>query len=465
MAIAMKISSVNPFTGEVNGEFELLSMAQASEEIAGSRKAFARWRDVPVSERSALLKSLAAVLRKNARKYAEMITREMGKPITEARAEIEKCAWISDYFAENAEKFLADESVSATAGKSYVSFEPLGIVLGIMPWNFPFWQAFRFAVPAVAAGNVCALKHASNVPMCAEEIEKAFIEAGFPANVFRTLMIDPKTAAEIIEKDLVDGVSLTGSVAAGSQIGSVAGKRIKKVVLELGGSDPFVVLDDADVKKAAETAVRARFVNAGQSCVAAKRFIVMKSVQKEFEEELIRQFKSLKVGDPMDEATQIGPLAKKEFAEALGKQLEDARKKGAEIVLGPEPPRNGFFFRPAAVLKARPEMAVMSEEVFGPIAPVMAVATEEEAVKIANSTEFGLGASVWSRDLKRAESVARRMDAGFVAINDTVKSDPRLPFGGVKKSGVGRELSVFGIREFVNVKTVVVQGGNGHAGD
>jgi len=327
-----------------------------------------------------------------------------------------------------------------------------------MPWNFPFWQAARWAVPTLAAGNVCLLKHASNVPMTALEIDRIWREAGFPEYVFQTLLIGPKSAEHLIEKDLVDGVSLTGSVDAGANVGSIAGKNLKKVVLELGGSDPFLVLEDADLEKAAAAAIRSRMANAGQSCIAAKRLIVKKSVSEQFTEKLVAAMNALKVGDPMDEATDLGPVAKKEFLDPLARQLDDAARKGACIYRGPRPPQQGYFFQPVVLTGLTEDMLVLKEEVFGPIASVIDVSDDEEMIRIANETEFGLGAAVWTRDIAKAEKIVRQIASGFVAVNTIVKSDPRLPFGGVKKSGFGRELSHFGLKEFVNVKTVLICG-------
>ena len=387
-----------------------------------------------------------------------MITREMGKPIKESLAEIEKCAWLCDYYAGEVERMLLPEEIKTENKKSYVMFQPLGVVLAIMPWNFPFWQAFRFGIPAVAAGNVILLKHASNVPQTAISIEDSFRAAGFPEGVFKTMMIDSKEALNLIDNDKVDAVSLTGSNAAGEEVGAHAAARIKKIVLELGGSDPFIVLDDADIEKAGRIAANARMINAGQSCIAAKRFIVMESVAEEFKTNFMARLKELKLGDPMDENTDVGPLARRDLLEALKRQLLDARTGGAEVVQTEQSGfRKGFFFSPCVVYNPKLDSKVMTEEVFGPIAPVVIVKSEDEAVKIANDTQFGLGASIWSRNIDRAEKLAARIESGFVAINDMVKSDPRLPFGGVKKSGIGRELSHYGLKEFVNIKTVVVK--------
>ncbi len=453
----MKIQSLNPFTEEVVREFDPLDFEHCRDSVGRARDALRKWRSRSKSDRCECIRKAAAVLRAGRRRYAEIATREMGKPITQSLGEIDKCARLCDFYAESAAEFLRDETIRTEAAKSYVAFEPLGVILGVMPWNFPFWQVFRFAIPTMAAGNVCLLKHASNVPETALEIEKILGEAGFPPHVFRTLLIDSASALRLIEEDLVDGVSLTGGKEAGMKVGSVAGGSIKKLVLELGGSDPFLVLDDADLGEAAETAVLARFLNAGQSCIAAKRIIVSTRVFGEFLDRMTDVLKGLTIGDPMDKAVFMGPLARKEFVGALKEQLDDAARGGARIILGPEPPKGrGFFLRPAIVTDVSPDMRVMTEEVFGPVAPVIA-ADDEEMIRLANSTEFGLGASVWSKDLARAASMARRLEVGFVAINDMVKSDPRLPFGGVKKSGVGRELSHYGLKEFTNVKTVVVR--------
>ncbi|MDA8433272.1 MAG: NAD-dependent succinate-semialdehyde dehydrogenase [Nitrospiraceae bacterium] len=453
----MKIQSVNPYTEEVMQEFDLMKADQVEAEIGRSRRVFSEWRGLPVRERARYVKRLGDQLKAEKRRYAEIMTREMGKAIRESVAEVEKCAWLCDYYAENGERFLEPEEIGTEAKRSYVMFQPLGIVLAVMPWNFPFWQAFRFGIPAVTAGNVVVLKHASNVPMCALAIEEAFTKAGFPGNVFKTLLISAKDALKLIDEDKVDAVSLTGSNQAGEEVGAHAGRKIKNLVLELGGSDPFIVLDDADVEKAGRVAVTARMINSGQSCIAAKRFIVMEEIAEEFKKVFLGRLKELKIGDPMDETTDVGPVAKREILDTLNEQRENAKAKGAEILQAGHSFSKGLFFSPCVISNPNPQMRIMTEEVFGPIAPVIVVRDEDEAVRIANDTPFGLGASVWSRDLKRAERIAERIDAGCIAINDMVKSDPRLPFGGVKKSGVGRELSHYGLKEFVNIKTVVVR--------
>ncbi|MBN2790671.1 MAG: NAD-dependent succinate-semialdehyde dehydrogenase [Candidatus Delongbacteria bacterium] len=452
----MKIKSINPYTEEVMAEYDLLKWDETLEKINEARNTFYAWKGTDIKVRVRLLRNLATVLRVNKKKYAETITKEMGMIIRSSTASVEKCAWLCDYYADNAEKFLKDEHIETQNQKSYISFEPLGIVFEIMPWNFPFWQVFRQAVPSITAGNVCILKHASNVPQCALAIEEIFSEAGYFDGVFTTLLVDSKTAMRIIDEDLVDAVSLTGSNNAGEKVGEIAGKRIKPMVLELGGSDPFIVLEDADIDKAVKAAVLSRTLNSGQSCIAAKRFIVMDSIAKEFSEKFISGMNKLKIGDPLDESTDIAPLARPEFVKELQVQLEDTVKKGGKISRQQERPEKGYFFSPCVVSNTTEDMKVINEEVFGPIAPIIVVQTEDEAVRIANNTEYGLGAAIFTENIERAERLAKRIQAGTVAINDFVKSDPRLPFGGTKKSGAGRELSELGIKEFVNKKTIVV---------
>lgn len=452
----MKIKSVNPYTEEVNWTYDSFSFEECESMIENSRAAFSGWSSLSVEERTKYFSRAGKVIRQNAEIYAEIITKEMGKPIRQSRSEIEECACLCDYYAENAAEFLKDEVVDIGAEKSYVTFEPLGLIFGIMPWSFPFWHVFRFAVPAMCAGNVCVIKHSSNVPASALEIEKIFLEAGFPENVFNTLLIDSKTAMEIIEEELVDGVSLTGNIDAGSEIGELAGSLVKPLVLELGGSDSFMVLEDADLERAVQVAAKSSFLNTGQSHIAAKRFIVLEAIAVDFIEAFELEMQELKIGDPMNEETDIGPLAKKEFLDSLERVLKDAKKKGAEPHIYGEEQSKGFFFRPTFIPAASTDMKVCNVEVFGPIVPVITVKDEDEAVKVANSTEFGLGAEIWSRDLERAQRLAKRIKSGFVAINGMVKPDPRLPFGGVKKSGIGRELSHYGLKEFVNIKTIVV---------
>jgi succinate-semialdehyde dehydrogenase/glutarate-semialdehyde dehydrogenase len=448
--------SVNPYTEEVNWTYDLFSFDECESRIESSRAAFSGWSSFSAEERTKYIFKAGQVLRQNVDVYAEIITKETGKPIRQSREEIENCAWLCDYYAENAVGFLKDELVDTGTEKSYVTFEPLGIIFGVISWSFPFLQVFRFAVPAMCTGNVCVIKHASNVPRSALEIEKVFHKAGFPENVFNTLLIDSKTAMEIIEEEMVDGVSLTGNIVTGSEIGELVGGLVKPLVLELGGSDPFIVLEDADIERAAQVAVRSSFHNTGQSSTAAKRFIIVEDIVVDFIEAFELEIQELKVGDPMDEETDIGPLAKKEFIDSLERILKDAKKKGAEPHVYGEEHSKGFFFRPTLIPAASTDMKACNVEVFGPIATVITVKDEGEAVIVANSTEFGLGAEIWSQDLERAQNLAKRIKSGFVVINGMVEFNPRLPFGGIKKSGIGRELSHYGLKEFVNLKTVVV---------
>ncbi|MBI2547892.1 NAD-dependent succinate-semialdehyde dehydrogenase [Candidatus Woesearchaeota archaeon] len=453
----MPLYSINPYTEATSATIPMHTLEDAREMIRQARAALESWKQTSLKERASLLHRLGRVLEENAEAYAALITTEMGKPIKEAIAEVKKCALTCAYYADNGETFLHDERITTNYSKSYVTFEPLGIVFAIMPWNFPFWQVFRCAIPAVLAGNVVVLKHASNVPLCAKEIQKCFNDAGFPQSVFTTLLIDATTAQQIIGEDLIDAVSLTGSNAAGSEIGMLAGKYIKPLVLELGGSDPFLVLDDADIAKAATMGIKARFINTGQSCIAAKRFIIMDTVAAAFEKKVLELMEQLSIGDPLDPKTDIGPLAKASFVHDLQRQLQATAAPGGMIKSRGKIPSQGYFFTPTLVKNPPRTSPVWCEEVFGPIMPMVTVATEEELIQTANDTPFGLGASIWSRNITHAETIAKKIQAGFVAINDLVKSDPRLPFGGIKKSGIGRELSVYGIREFVNIKTVVIE--------
>lgn len=452
-----KMISINPATGEVNREFELYPGDRIDEAIKKARAAFSEWKGLDISDRAQYLKNAARVLRRRKKELGEIITMEMGKAIKESIPEVEKCAWALEYFAENAEGFLEPEIVETDAKRAYVSFEPRGTILCIMPWNFPFWQAIRFGSPALAGGNVVLLKHSSYVPLCALELEKVFLEAGFPEGVYQTLLIDGSTASSLISRDEIDAVSLTGSLSAGQKVAEAAGKNMKKIVLELGGSDPFIVLSDADVEEAARVGVASRFLDSGQSCIAAKRFIVEQSIAEEFTSMFVEFASDLKVGDPMDADTDIGPLVREQQIELLEEQVKDALSSGAKALLeGGRLKRNGFFFSPVILTDLSNDMKVLKEETFGPLAPIVSVKDEVEALKIANDSEFGLGASIWSEDRERALRLAGNLEAGVVSINSLVKSDPRLPFGGVKKSGMGRELSKFGLYEFMNIKSISV---------
>ncbi len=449
------LRSIDPATGEELAQFPELNAAGIEAAIArawGSRHA---WRDVGVDMRAALLRSVAGVLRADKARYAALLTAEMGKPIVEAEGEIEKCAWTAGWIADNAARLLADEPLESSATTSYVRFQPLGVILAVMPWNFPFWQAFRAGLPALAAGNVMLLKHSSNVPQSAIAIEEVFREAGVPQGVFQTLLVGPSAVDGIIEDHRVAGVTLTGSEAAGARVASTAAKTIKKAVLELGGSDPFIVLADADIKTAATVACRARNQNNGQSCIAAKRFIVVESIADEFEELFAAAVKGLKIGDPKERDVQVGPLARADLVDDLERQVKESVRLGARPLTGGKRVDGaGNFFEPTVLAGVRPGMPVYHEETFGPVAAVIRVGDDEEALRVANDTEFGLGSSIWTADVDRARQLAQRVEAGMVFINGMVASDARLPFGGVKKSGYGRELSSYGIKEFTNIQTV-----------
>jgi succinate-semialdehyde dehydrogenase/glutarate-semialdehyde dehydrogenase len=452
------LRSIDPSNGGELATFPELDAAgidAAVERAWASRHA---WRDAGLDLRTALLRSAAGVLRAEKSRFAALMTSEMGKPIVEAEAEVEKCAWTATWIADNAARLLADEPVESTATKSYVRFQPLGVILAVMPWNFPFWQAFRAALPALAAGNVMLLKHSSNVPQCALAIEDVFREAGVPKGVFQTLLIGSSAVEGIVADRRIAGVTLTGSEAAGMQVAAAAGRALKKSVLELGGSDPFIVLEDADVKTAATVACRARNQNNGQSCIAAKRFIVAEPVAKEFEERFTAAVAALKVGDPKDRSNQVGPLARADLVDDLERQVKESVKKGAKMLTGGKrlDVDGGYFFEPTVLTGVKPGMPVYNEETFGPVAAVIRVRDAEEALRVANDTEFGLGSSVWTSDAERGEMMAERIEAGLVFVNGMVASDARLPFGGVKRSGYGRELSSYGIREFTNIQTVWV---------
>jgi succinate-semialdehyde dehydrogenase/glutarate-semialdehyde dehydrogenase len=449
------IHSINPATGQVIASFDEHARGDIEQALESASNAQRAWARTSISERTGLLTRAAAILRTRKADYAGLITAEMGKPIVEAEAEIEKCAWNCDFYAESAEAFLAPEYVVSNATESSVVFDPLGVVLAIMPWNYPFWQLFRFLAPALAAGNGAILKHASNVPQCALAIEEVLRDAGAPAGLFRTLLIGPAAVEGVIADPRIAAVTLTGSTEVGSLVASQAGRLLKKQVLELGGSDPFIVLADADVKEAAAVATRARFLNVGQSCISAKRFIVEESVADAFVAALCTHVEALVVDDPMGRQTNIGPMARANLRDDLASQIERSVAAGAELKLGGKAlDRPGFYYAPTVLDRVTPEMAAFAEETFGPAAAVIRVRDAEEAISLANATEFGLGAALWTRDLDRARLLARRIEAGAVFINGMVASDPRLPFGGIKKSGYGRELGVVGIREFTNIKTI-----------
>ncbi len=451
------MKSMNPATEELIATYQIDTDAQIEAKLAAAERAFVEWRKIDFGERAQLMTRAAGAVRDGSAAYAQLMTEEMGKPIRESKAEIEKCAWVCEYYAENAARFLTSQPAEIEGVRSYVRFDPVGPVLAVMPWNFPFWQVFRFAAPALMAGNVGLLKHASNVAGCALAIETAFREAGFPAGVMTTLLVTSDRVTDLIGHSAIKAVTLTGSEAAGRAVGAAAGKAIKKSVLELGGSDPFIVLADADLPHVAQQAVKARTINSGQSCIAAKRFIVETSIADEFTELLVAKMQSLKVGDPTDPATDIGPLARQDLRETLHDQVERSVNSGAKLMLGGERlAGGGFFYAPTVLSDVTPGNPAFDEETFGPLAAVTKADNAERAIALANQSSFGLGASIWTADARRGERLAADVDSGCVFINEIVKSDPRLPFGGIKDSGYGRELSDFGIREFTNIKTVWV---------
>ena len=455
----MPIVSINPANGETIEQYEEMSTEQVDAIIDQCHQAFLDWRDVPFAERARLMHAAAQILRDGQEDYARLMTAEMGKPIKQGRAEAEKCGWVCDYYADNAETFLASQAVKTDASKSFVAFEPIGAVLAVMPWNFPFWQVLRFAAPALMAGNAGLLKHSSNVMGCALAIEDVFRKAGFPEHLFRTLVIGGRKVAAVIESAKVMAVTLTGSTPAGQAVASKAGAMLKKTVLELGGSDPYVILEDADLDKAVDMCVTSRLINSGQSCIAAKRFIVLEKQKDDFEKRFVELMKAKKMGDPMEEDTDVGPQAREDLRDELHEQVKGSLEQGARLLLGGEVPESpGAFYPPTVLSDVRKGMPAYDEELFGPVAAIIPVEGEEEAIRVANDTVFGLGAAVFTEDVERGEEIAtKRLHAGACFVNSFVKSDPRLPFGGIKESGYGRELADFGIREFVNIKTVYVK--------
>lgn len=449
------IDTINPTTGERLESFEPFSHSKLDAVLDRARGTYLTWRTTTFAHRAELMRKAAAVLRAHKAEFARNITIEMGKAIAESEAEIEKCAWNCEFYAERAQGYLADEPAESTATQSYVAYRPLGVVLAVMPWNFPFWQVFRFAAPALMAGNTAVLKHSSNVTRCALEIESVFTEAGFPEGAFTTVIVPGAEVAAIIEDPRIAAITLTGSEAAGISVASTSGKVLKKNVLELGGSDAFIVLADAEIELAAQWAVRSRFQNAGQSCIAAKRFIVEAPVYDKFVAAFVAEAKKLKVGNPLDRTTTVGPLARGDLREDLRAQIEASVKAGAYVALGGSAiDCPGYFFEPTIVVDVGDAMPVFNEETFGPAAAVIRALDVDDAVALANESRFGLGGNLWTRDLDRARELAGRIESGAVFINGMTASDPRLPFGGVKHSGYGRELSHFGIREFTNIQTV-----------
>jgi len=453
------LKSVNPATGKTVKTYETHSDKGVEKIINATDKSWHLWRTISFTQRAVFMQNISTLLLSKKEELARLMAFEMGKVLREGIAEIEKCALVCEYYAQNAESFLENEFIETEAFRSFVSYQPLGTILAVMPWNFPFWQVFRFLAPTLMAGNTAVLKHASNVPGCAMAIEELFREAGFPENVFRTLLIGSKQVEKVIRHPAIKAVSLTGSTPAGKNVAAIAGSELKKCVLELGGSDPYIILKDADLEKAAKICATGRLLNAGQSCIGAKRFIVVNEVYTEFLEHFTHEMNRAIFGDPFHSETTMGPLARIDLRDELHQQVVISVKKGAEIVLGGEiPNRKGAFYPPTILENVKPGMPAYDEELFGPVASVIRVKDEQEAIKVANDTEFGLGAAVFTRDLKNGEHIAEKLlDAGCCFVNDFVKSDPRLPFGGIKTSGFGRELSTHGIKEFMNVKTVVVK--------
>jgi succinate-semialdehyde dehydrogenase/glutarate-semialdehyde dehydrogenase len=457
-AAAMPIESINPATGEALERYDEMTRPQVSAAIDSAHAAFLEWRQTSFAKRAEHMRNAAALLRDRGPAYGRLMALEMGKPIRDGIAEAQKCATGCDYYAEHAERYLADEIVDMAPRKSFVAFRPLGVVLAVMPWNFPFWQVIRFAAPALMAGNAGLLKHASNVPGCALVLEQLFRDAGFPPDLFRTLMIGSRMVGDVIAHPHVRAVSLTGSTPAGRDVASKAGAALKKAVLELGGSDAYLVLSDADIEFTAAVCAKGRLVNSGQSCIAAKRFIVLEQLKERFEQQLVAEMDKAKVGDPLDESVGVGPLARRDLRDELHEQVAKSVAKGARCLCGGEVPEGpGAFYPPTVLSDVHPGQPAYDEEMFGPVASVIAAKDIDDAVRIANDSEFGLGGGVFTRDLALGERLATdRIDAGSVFVNATVASDPKLPFGGIKDSGYGRELSSYGIREFVNIKTVVV---------
>ncbi|MCE2505798.1 MAG: NAD-dependent succinate-semialdehyde dehydrogenase [Nitrosopumilaceae archaeon] len=448
-----QITTVNPATGEDITTFSAMDKDQVFDLVRKAKRAFPEWKK-DYEKRRSYIYNLVEYLKKNKTELAKIATSEMGKTLKESIGEVEKCAWALEFYADHGDSFLSDEVLNTDARKSFLTFEPLGVIGSIMPWNFPYWQALRFAAPCLMAGNVIVMKPSRVTMQSGIEIEKAFTEAGIPDGIFQTVVGSVDSANHLIDSD-VNAVTFTGSTNAGAKVGERAALNLKKCVLELGGSDPFIVLDDAIIEKAAEGAVKGRFINCGQSCVASKRFFVGKNVADEFIELFVKKASQLKVGDPMSIDTDVGPISSKDGLETISGIVEDAKEKGAEVLLGGEEiDGNGYFYKPTILTNITPDMRIAKEETFGPVAPITIVENESEAIKLANDSEFGLGASIWTKDLAKADKMSRRIDSGIVSVNNVVISDPRIPFGGIKHSGFGRELSRYGMLEFVNLKSV-----------
>ena len=455
----MNLISINPANNKKINSYEEISKDSINQIIDSSFNTFLDWRNKSFSYRAKKMRHLAELLKQKKDLLGLLMTKEMGKPIKQSIAEAEKCAWVCEYYADNAEKFLSQKEIPTGSTKSFISFQPIGIVLAIMPWNFPFWQVFRFASPALMAGNVGILKHASNVQGCAIEIEKLFLEAGFPKFAFSNLVIGSKKVSNVIKNSKISAVTLTGSTPAGKSVASLAGSLLKKTVLELGGNDPYVILEDADLDNAVKSCIAGRMLNAGQSCIAAKRFIVVQSSLKEFIDKVHNEIKKMKMGDPINPDINIGPMVNNIARDELHQQVLISIEKGAKLLFGGKIPQlDGAFYPPTLLVDVEPGMPAFDDELFGPVAVVISAKDQSHAIELANKTNFGLGAAIFTRDLDKGENIAtKELEAGSCFVNDFVKSDPRLPFGGIKESGYGRELSEFGIQEFVNIKSVVVQ--------
>jgi acyl-CoA reductase-like NAD-dependent aldehyde dehydrogenase len=448
-----KVKTINPATEEVLNEYKIMTKEQINDKVKKARIAFQDWRK-DASKRTGLLHDFANQLRKDKENLARRATNEMGKAIKEARAEVEKCAWAMEYYADNGQILSTDEVVNTDARKTVIRFQPIGVIGSIMPWNFPYWQALRFAAPSLMIGNTIVLKPASATMQCGIEIEKTFSRVGLPDGVFQTLVGDSTIAESLIDSD-INAVTFTGSVPVGGKVAQRATSQIKKTVLELGGSDPFIVCEDADIEKASDGAIKGRFINCGQSCIASKRFIVVKNVANEFIEKFVQKTEKLKVGDPLSDDTDIGPLVNAGGLKKIDSQVKESVKEGAEVLTGGEQVgKKGYFYRPTVLKNVNPKMQIAQEEVFGPVAPIIVAGDEVEAIELANDSEYGLGASIWTQDLDKAERLSSSVESGIVSVNNVVASDPRVPFGGVKKSGFGRELSRYGMLEFVNIKSV-----------
>ena len=448
-----KVKTINPATEEVLNEYEIMTKEQINDKVNKARITFQDWKK-DASKRADLLHDFATQLRKDKENLARIATNEMGKAIKEARSEVEKCAWAIEYYADNGQVLSTDEVINTDARKTVIRFQPIGVIGSIMPWNFPYWQALRFAAPSLMVGNTIVLKPASATMQCGIEIEKTFNRVGLPYGVFQTLVGDSSVAESLIDSD-INAVSFTGSVPVGAKVAQRATSQIKKTVLELGGSDPFIVCEDADIEKASNGAIKGRFINCGQSCIASKRFLVVKNVANEFIEKFVQKAEKLKVGDPLSDYTDIGPLVNASGLNKIDSQVKESVKEGAEVLTGGEQiGRRGYFYRPTVLKNVNPKMKIAQEEVFGPVAPIIVAGDEVEALNLANDSEYGLGASIWTQDLDKAERLSSSVESGIVSVNNVVASDPRVPFGGVKKSGFGRELSRYGMLEFVNIKSV-----------